>query len=87
MEKNFTTRLKNELAKFVRGYISAHFIVDDTLLVEIDNGATLFHYTLKDISTNISNGLTSEMVSKDICKQYKRYIFNKYFYTNSEKIS
>lgn len=87
MEKIFTTRLKNALAKFVKGHVSAHFIVDDTLLVEIDYGATLYRYTLKDISTKISNGLTSEMVSKDICKQYKRYIFNKYFYAESEKIS
>lgn len=87
MEKIFTTRLKNALAKFVRGHISAHFIVNDTLLVEIDYGATLYRYTLSDISTKISNGLTSEMVCKDICKQYKRYIFNKYFYAESEKIS
>ena len=83
MEKIFTTRLKQQLAKYIRGCISAHFIANDILLVEIDNNVLYYRYVLNDISTRICNGLTSDAVCKDICKEYKRYIFNKYFFSKS----
>lgn len=89
MEKIFAKRLLNEL-KIIKGTISVHFAVgandylNDMLIVDIENGSTLFHYILEDFQSAVCNGMTSDMLAKVICKEYKRYILNKHFYQKSE---
>ena len=91
MEKIFAKRLLNHL-KIIKGTISVHFAtgvndyLNDMLIVDIENGSTVFHYTLDDFQSAICRGMTSDMLAKDICKQYKRYILNKHFYQKSETI-
>ncbi len=88
MEKIFAKRLLNHL-KIIKGTISVHFAtgindyLNDMLIVDIENGGTVFHYTLEDFQSAVCRGVTSDMVAKDICKLYKCYILNKHFYQKS----
>ena len=88
MEKIFAKRLLTHL-RIIKGRISIHFVtgdndyLNDMIIVDIENGATKFHYTLDDFQNAICRGLTSDMLAKEICKEYKRYILNKHFYQKS----
>ena len=89
MEKIFAKRLLSHL-KIIKGRISIHFVtgdndyLNDMIIVDIENGSTRFHYTLDDFQNAICRGLTSDRLAKEICKEYKRYIFNKHFYLKQD---
>lgn len=86
MEKILAKHILDHL-KVIKGKISIHFCVgdndylNDMLVVDIENGSTVFHYTYDDIQGAVARGLTSDMIAKDICKRYQRYIINKHFYS------
>ena len=89
MEKIFAKHVFDNL-KIIKGKISVHFCtgdndyLNDMIVVDIENGSTVFHYTYDDIQNAVCRGLTAEMLAKDICNRYQRYIINKHFYQKSE---
>ena len=81
MERIFTNELKKQLRQRIKGTISVH-IVDDTLIVDIQPvGCWSWHYTINNLSVQISTDLTSRIVADVIVKQYKKYILSKHFYS------
>lgn len=88
MEKILAKRILEHL-KIIKGKISIHFAtgyndyLNDMMVVDIVNGRSAFHYTYDNIQDAICRGLTSDMLAKDICKQYKKWILNQYFYTQN----
>lgn len=79
MERIFTNALKKQLRQCIKGDLSVH-IVDDTIIVEIQPvGCWTWHYTINNLATQISTGLSSRIVADVIVKQYKKYILNKHF--------
>ena len=89
MEKIFAKRVLDHL-RIIKGKISIHYCtgyndyLNDMIVIDIENGSTVFHYTYDNIQDAICRGLTSDMLAKDVCKQYKRYILNKHFYQKSD---
>ena len=81
MERIFTNELKKQLRQRIKGTISVH-IVNDTLIVDIQPvGCWSWHYTINNLSVQISTDLTSRIVADVIVKQYKKYILSKHFYS------
>ena len=79
MERTFRMKLKRQLQKQIKGYISVH-VIDDTLIIDIDPlDLHPWHYTISNIAVQLSIGLSSKIVSDVIVKQYKKYILNQYF--------
>ena len=79
MERIFTNELKKHLRKRIKGKISVH-VIDDILIIDIVDGAFIcWRYTLRNLSANLSIGLSSKIVSDVIVKEYKKYILNQYF--------
>ena len=79
MERIFANALKKQLRRRIKGTISVH-IIDDTLIIDIDDGVfQCWRYTLNNLSANLLIGLSSEIISHIIVKQYKKYISNQYF--------
>lgn len=79
MEKTFRMKLKRQLQKRIKGYISV-YVIDDTLIINIKPfDLHPWHYTINNIAVQLSIGLTSKIVADVIVKQYKKYILNKYF--------
>lgn len=80
MERIFTNALKKQLSQRIKGVLSVH-IVDDTLIVDIEPfGCCPWHYTINNLSEQISTGLSSIIVA-EVVKQYKKYILSKHFYS------
>ena len=80
MEKTFRMKLKRQLQKQIKGYISVH-VIDDTLIIDIDPlDLNPWHYTISNIAVQLSIGLTSKIVADVIVKQYKKYILKQYFH-------
>ena len=91
MEKIFKDHLLAYLSTSIKGKINIHYVsgwndpFNTMILIEIDKGSSYYRYTLDDIQGKIWQGLTAQQLGNDICKDYKRYILNKYFYSkNSE---
>ena len=79
MERTFRMKLKRQLQKQIKGYISVH-VIDDTLIIDIDPlELRPWHYTISNIAVQLSIGLSSKIVSDVIVKQYKKYILIQYF--------
>lgn len=81
MERIFTNELKKQLRQRIKGDLSVH-IVDGTLIVDIKPvGYWSWHYTINNLSEQISTGLSSRKVADVIVKQYKKYIISEHFYS------
>lgn len=79
MEKIFRMKLKRQLQEHIKGNISVH-IIDDALIIDINPlGLNPWHYTISNISVQMSISLSSKIVSDVIVKQYKKYILKQYF--------
>lgn len=71
--------IKSILKQEIKGSIKTH-IVEEKLIVDIYAvNNIVFRYTLINLSEQIVHGLYSEMVAKDIVKQYRAYIRNLFF--------
>lgn len=80
MERIFVNRLKKQLRERIQGEIYVH-IFDDTLIIDIDvNAMQIWKYTISDLSVKLLANLTSEIVSDVVVEQYRKYIFDRYFY-------
>lgn len=80
MERIFVNRLKNKLRGRIQGEIYVH-IFDNTLIIDIVVNATqIWKYTISDLSVKLLANLTSEIVSDVVVEQYRKYIFDRYFY-------
>lgn len=80
MNTIFANKVKKGLQKRIKGRITC-WIINDTLTSDIQSlGVHTYHFTISNISTAISHGLTSEQVTKDIIKGYKDYILSEHFY-------
>lgn len=80
MERIFVNRLKNKLRERIQGEIYVH-IFDNTLIIDIVVNATqIWKYTISDLSVKLLANLTSEIVSDVVVEQYRKYIFDRYFY-------
>lgn len=79
MEKIFRMKLKSQLKERIKGDVSVH-VIDDTLIIDVNPlGLHPWHYTISNISAQLSIGLSSKIVSDVIVKQYKKYILSQYF--------
>ena len=75
----FANKVKKGLQKRIKGSVSC-WIINDTLVSDINlMGVYTYHYTISNISSAISRGLTSAQVVRDITKGYKDYILSEYF--------
>lgn len=80
MERIFVNRLKNKLRERIQGEIYVH-IFDNTLIIDIVVNATqIWKHTISDLSVKLLSNLTSEIVSDIVVEQYRKYIFDRYFY-------
>lgn len=80
MERIFVNRLKKQLRERIQGEIYVH-IFDNTLIIDIVVNATqIWKYTISDLSVKLLANLTSEIVSDVVVEQYRKYIFDRYFY-------
>lgn len=80
MERIFVNRLKKQLRERIQGEIYVH-IFDDTLIIDIVvNAMQIWKYTISDLSVKLLANLTSEIVSDVVVEQYRKYIFDRYFY-------
>lgn len=80
MERIFVNRLKNKLRERIQGEIYVH-IFDNILIIDIVVNATeIWKYTISDLSVKLLANLTSEIVSDVVVEQYRKYIFDRYFY-------
>ena len=88
MSKNYYTNnpqsimscaVRNNLKKEIKGSVKTT-VVEDTLIVDIYavNGI-VYRYTLRNLCEQIVQGLNSQMVAKNIVKQYRAYIKNLFF--------
>lgn len=81
MERIFRTKLKRQLQKRIKGDIRV-YSTDDVLNIVIQiQGLCMWYYTINNIATQLSTGLSSRIVADVIVKQYKKYILSHYFYT------
>lgn len=76
MERIFTNSLKKQLKLRIKGAISVHVIEDI-----VDGVLPCWRYTIKNLSANLSTGLSSIIVADVIVKQYKKYILSEHFYS------
>lgn len=80
-ERIFTNEIKKQLKQRIKGDLSVH-IVDDTLIVDIQPvGCYTYHYTINNLSVQISTCLSSRIVADVIVKQHKKYILSQHFPT------
>ena len=79
MQVLFARRLKTILKTEIKGEVHTH-IVDDTIIVDIYGvNSIVFRYTRYNISSEIVQGLNSEMLANSIVKRYTKYIRNLFF--------
>ena len=80
MERIFRNALKKQLKQSIKGDVFI-YVKDDTLIVDIQPiSCWMWHYTINNLSVQLSTGLSSKIVADDIVKQYKKYILSKHFY-------
>ena len=83
MERIFANALKKQLRKCIKGDVYVHTI-DDTLIVNVNlHGFTPWHYTINNLATQLSTGLSSRIVADVIVKEYKAYVLSKHFIQNN----
>ena len=76
----FANKVRKTLHKKIKGY-SKCWVQDDVLVADIQPlGIYTYHFTISEISSHISHGLTAEQVAKDIIKSYRDYILSNHFY-------
>lgn len=76
----FANKVRKILHKKIKGYSNC-WIKNDTLIADIQPlGIYTYHFAISNISSHISQGLTSEQVAKDIIKNYRDYILSEHFY-------
>lgn len=76
----FANKVRKALHKKIKGYSNC-WVQDDVLIADIQPlGIYTYHFTLSEITTRISHGLTAEQVSRDIIKGYRDYILSAHFY-------
>lgn len=80
MTKIFANKVRNALHKKIKGFSNC-WVEDDVLIADIQPlGIYTYHFTITEISSYISHGLTPEEVTKDIIKGYRDYIMSEHFY-------
>ena len=80
MKPIFTNKVRKILHKKIKGYSNC-WIENDTLIADVQPlGIYTYHFTISNISSHISQGLTSEQVAEDIIKNYRDYILSERFY-------
>ena len=80
MEKIFKNALKKQLSRRVKGIVAVH-IVNNVLIVDINTlDGCSFHYTINNISVQLSVGLSSKIVADVVVKDYKKHILKHYFH-------
>lgn len=76
----FANKVRKTLHKKIKGYSNC-WVENDVLIGDIQPlGIYTYHFTISEISNQISHGLTAEQVSKDIIKGYRDYILSEHFY-------
>lgn len=76
----FANKVRKALHKKIKGYSNCR-VQNDVLIADIQPlGIYTYHFTISEISTHISYGLTAEQVSRDIIKGYRDYILSEHFY-------
>lgn len=76
----FANKVRKALHKKIKGYSNC-WVQNDVLIADIQPlGIYTYHFTISEISTHISHGLTSEQLSRDIIKGYRDYILSDHFY-------
>lgn len=76
----FANKVRKALHKKIKGN-SKCWVQNDVLIADIQPlGIYTYHFTISEISTHISHGLTAEQVSRDIIKGYRDYILSEHFY-------
>lgn len=78
--KIFANKVRKALHKKIKGYSNC-WVEDDVLISDIQPlGIYTYHFTISEISTHISHGLTADQVAIDIIKGYRDYILSEHFY-------
>lgn len=76
----FANKVRKALHKKIKGFSNC-WVQDDVLIADIQPlGIYTYHFTISEISSHISHGLTAEQVAKDIIKGYRDYILSEHFY-------
>ena len=76
----FANKVRKALHKKIKGYSNC-WVDNDVLIADIQPlGIYTYHFTISEISSQISHGLTAEEVAKDIIKSYRDYILSNHFY-------
>ena len=76
----FSQNLKQRLKSEIKGNVHFH-LQDDTLIVDISATHNVYwKYIHNNLSSELVQGLTSEMLSEAIVKQYTKFIRNLYFF-------
>lgn len=76
----FANKVRKALHKKIKGYSNC-WVENDVLIADIQPlGIYTYHFTLPEISTYITHGLTAEQASRDIIKGYRDYILSDHFY-------
>lgn len=76
----FANKVRKALHKKIKGYSNC-WVQDDVLIADIQPlGIYTYHFTIPEISSHISHGLTVEQASRDIIKGYRDYILSEHFY-------
>lgn len=76
----FANKVRKALHKKIKGYSNC-WVDNDVLIADIQPlGIYTYHFTISEISTHISHGLTAEQASRDIIKGYRDYILSEHFY-------
>ena len=76
----FANKVRKALHKKIKGYSNC-WVDNDILIADIQPlGIYTYHFTISEISSHISHGLTVEQVSRDIIRSYRDYILSEHFY-------
>ena len=70
--------VKSKLSRSVRGKIECH-ATGATIMCDIINNGDIFRYTQKYTQFEISNGLSSEHIYREIMYFYTQHIKEKFF--------
>lgn len=80
MTSCFANKVRKALHKKIKGYSNC-WVQDDVLIADIQPlGIYTYHFTLSEISTRISHGLTAEQAAKHIIKGYRDYILSNHLF-------
>lgn len=87
MEYDFCIILHEKLKDKIRGRVFTK-VIDDVLLVRIDMDDLWFELTYQDFVNSVMLGyLTSDKVVDEVCKKYRKFLWNKmenYYFKKEE---